>query len=92
MDDKLRRYLRSAAWRRRREAAIARAGHCCEHPGCKRSHRLEVHHLSYERVGHELPEDLRVLCREHHREADAQRLETTRAREHEAWLNDRAAP
>jgi hypothetical protein len=26
------------------------------------AYRLEVHHLSYERLGHELPDDLIVLC------------------------------
>jgi len=27
---------------------------------------FDVHHITYERLGHEAMEDLRVLCRKHH--------------------------
>lgn len=62
-------YLRSPAWKRRREKALLRAHHQCQI--CKRRFRfgrggeLEVH-LTYERVGREIDSDLTVLCRECH--------------------------
>lgn len=62
-------YLRSAAWRAVRNAAIKRAGGACE--GCGRGYLvlLDVHHRSYARLGAELPDDLCVLCRRCHDEA-----------------------
>lgn len=35
---------------------------------CGTSHNLELHHLTYERFGQELLEDLVPLCRTHHQE------------------------
>ena len=67
-------YLRSAARRRTREAAIERAGGRCEK--CRKtkwSVRLEVHHLTYKRLGKEKPEDLQVLCKDCHSGADIDR-------------------
>lgn len=53
-------YLQSGVWKRRRHEVILRAGgHCLL---CQSTQRLEVHHVNYERVGDENPEDLRVLC------------------------------
>lgn len=53
-------YLQSPAWQARREWAIALAGgHCAL---CPSSDRLEVHHSTYDRLGHELPSDLIALC------------------------------
>jgi hypothetical protein len=70
-------YLRSPTWRLRRADAIKRAGGKCE--DCRAEYRLrgaasgymmwpaqEVHHLTYERVGNERPEDLVALCERHH--------------------------
>ena len=65
-----RRYLRSSGWKRRRRAAVKRAGFRCERCGC--GGRLEVHHLTYERLGHERPGDLVALCRACHRQAHEQ--------------------
>lgn len=56
-------YLRSHAWANRRKAAIG-AQHTCSH--CGSSSDLQVHHLSYERLGEELPTDLMVLCKNCH--------------------------
>ena len=42
------------------------AGWCCQSPGCRTRDELEVHHRSYERLGAELDEDLRVFCPAHH--------------------------
>jgi len=57
----LEEYYRSAHWKEVRLSALRRAGWRCQlnhdHPG-----PLEVHHRTYMRLGHELPEDLFVLC------------------------------
>lgn len=58
-------YMHSPAWRRRRAQAVKRAGFRCERCGSMR--RLEVHHLTYARLGAEAPADLRVLCHDCHR-------------------------
>jgi hypothetical protein len=59
-------YLRTPEWRRRRDRALMRACWCCEWPDCRDTDRLEVHHRSYEFLGAERDEDLRVLCPRHH--------------------------
>ncbi len=63
------RYLESPAWRAAREAAIRRARGLCQ--WCGAAGKLEVHHLSYARLGHERPGDLAALCRDCHRMATA---------------------
>ena len=40
---------------------------------CGRTDRLSVHHVTYERLGHEEPSDLMVLCPNCHTEADEHR-------------------
>jgi hypothetical protein len=73
-------YLRTPAWQWRRQAALRRADYRCGLCGQRKA--LEVHHLTYERLGHERPADLSVLCVEHHRQyhgrlprlSDAQQL------------------
>lgn len=68
-------YLRSPAWARRRGQALRRAGYCCAR--CGRRHGLQVHHRTYSRLGQELPDDLEVLCKACHAQADTERaLET----------------
>lgn len=57
-------YLKTEGWKTRRAAAIKRAGNHCQ--VCKSPDRLEVHHNTYERLGHELAADLIVLCRNCH--------------------------
>jgi hypothetical protein len=59
-------YLSTPEWRRRRDRALMLAGWCCQSPGCRTRDELEVHHRSYERLGAELDEDLRVFCPAHH--------------------------
>lgn len=56
-------YLRSPHWRAMREWALERADHRCEHCGNPAD---DVHHLTYDRVGGELPDDLVALCRRCH--------------------------
>jgi len=54
-------YLQTAWWKHRRMVAFRRAGWKCNR--CKSSKKLQVHHRSYERLGHERHRDLEVLCR-----------------------------
>lgn len=59
-------YLQSPEWKRLRVLVIGRAGGQCER--CRRrAGEWNVHHLTYERRGHELLEDLILLCRRCHR-------------------------
>lgn len=67
-------YIRSARWKNLRKDLIKlRAGLC------DRCHRffgeggLEVHHLTYERLGNERMADLEVVCRRCHKPADQER-------------------
>lgn len=53
-------YLNSSHWRTVRNRALQRAGWRCKRCGAKRD--LNVHHVSYERLGAELDSDLEVLC------------------------------
>lgn len=61
----------SAAWKSKRAKIIAREKCRCRH--CHRSGRLEVHHLNYDRLGHERLSDLVALCPKCHRAADIAR-------------------
>lgn len=54
-------YLQTPQWRARRNRALSQARHRCHRCGANR--RLQVHHLTYERLGAELDSDLEVLCR-----------------------------
>ena len=66
MNERYLTYLRSATWRRKRAAALKRAGFRCQ--VCNGSKRLDVHHRTYARLGNELVDDLEVLCRDCHNE------------------------
>lgn len=57
-------YLQSPEWRRRRNARILGAHRRCER--CRARRELQVHHVSYARLGEELDTDLEVLCRACH--------------------------
>ena len=48
-----------------RQAVLKRAGDACEGCGDGRV-RLEMHHLHYDTVGIETPDDLEALCRSCH--------------------------
>lgn len=43
-----------------RAAVYLRSGFVCEE--CHENYAVHVHHLTYERAGHELPEDLEHVC------------------------------
>ena len=53
-------YLLSPEWNIIKSKVIKRAKYKCE--GCGEDHRLEVHHLTYDRIGDELMIDLAALC------------------------------
>jgi hypothetical protein len=59
-------YLGTPEWRRCRDRALVRARWRCTWPDCREDQNLAVHHLSYERLGEERDDDLRVLCARHH--------------------------
>lgn len=63
-------YLRSPWWKARRKVALERAGYACERCNQEATprHKLEVHHLSYARLGAELDADLETNCYWCHRE------------------------
>ena len=59
------RYIQSARWKRKADAAKARALWQCQ--GCGQPAfkvTLNAHHRTYIRLGYEVPEDLTVLCQE----------------------------
>jgi hypothetical protein len=59
--------LRTGVW--------VRAGGCCE--DCGKSGKgiaLDLHHLTYERFGRELPEDVLLICRECHEHRHGRRI------------------
>ena len=60
-------YLRSPSWKRRALEAKRAANHRCQVCG-KRSSWLDVHHLTYERLGQEWASDLVAVCRACHDE------------------------
>ena len=60
-----REYLRSPEWRRTRRFALDRAGYRCQLCG-KAQRGLQVHHLTYQRLGFEEPDDLVALCDDCH--------------------------
>jgi 5-methylcytosine-specific restriction endonuclease McrA len=55
------RYLQSSDWRKRRKRLIKEACGCCQRCGRERK-ALQVHHITYERLGCELDTDLMVVC------------------------------
>ena len=58
-------YINSAEWRAFRKTVIEVRGSICERCGSEGS--VDVHHLTYERLMLELPEDVKLLCRDCHK-------------------------
>jgi 5-methylcytosine-specific restriction endonuclease McrA len=58
------RYLRSDAWLKKRHLVLERDGYRCQL--WHRHVATEVHHRTYEHLGHEPLEDLLSLCRTGH--------------------------
>jgi len=59
------RHLSSPEWAAIRQQALARAGNKCQICSCKDEY-LEVHHNSYDNLGHEPPEDVIAVCKTCH--------------------------
>jgi len=74
MNNNYRKYLQSDTWQKTREKAIEQADHRCELCGYGNG-ILNVHHLSYERIGCEEPRDLRVLCKPCHARQHPEKLD-----------------
>lgn len=72
-------YMASARWAQKRAWKLEAVGHRCEKCGqSKYSGVLDVHHLTYDRLGHERLEDLQVLCKQCHEGADIDRWQRER--------------
>jgi hypothetical protein len=57
-------YINSEAWAQVRWRKLKEVGYKCEE--CNRKWELDVHHLTYERLGSEKMNDLIVLCKRCH--------------------------
>lgn len=57
-------YLNSPEWRTMRKRAFNHYGYLCNL--CGRDDHLNVHHRTYERLGHERLSDLTILCQDCH--------------------------
>lgn len=72
----------SRAWHALRRARIEAADFTCAR--CRGVFpdysKFQLHHLTYDRLGAERPEDLEVVCLPCHEKADAERAGRTRAR------------
>src|SRR3954466_14769485 len=68
-----RQYLQTPGWRRRRNRALGLAHWQCQKCSARRG--LQVHHLTYERLGSEHDQDLEVLCRDCHEGHHMQQME-----------------
>lgn len=79
-------YLRSPQWQRKRAQALRRAGWQCQRCGLF-GRVLEVHHLTYERLKHELPRDLLVVCHPCHEQEDQEREARRQAKNWESRLD-----
>lgn len=64
--EKYKRYLRSAKWKDFKKELIKTRGHKCEKCG-EKYRPLDGHHVTYERLYNELPEDVMLVCRECHK-------------------------
>jgi len=77
-------YIKSPEWRARRKQLFWKRGRSCER--CKTSPRvLQVHHLTYERLGNERDNDLVILCIPCHKKADAIREKQVWQKRWMAW-------
>lgn len=76
-------YLRTPHWQAMRAAALKYAEHRCQL--CYSTEAVEVHHRTYDRVGHERLADLTVLCarchERHHGRHDKRRMTFARVKQ-----------
>ena len=82
--EELKEYLSSREWKIKARQAKERADYKCQRCGSSKwVRKLDVHHLTYERFKHELPEDLIVVCNKCHKIKDRQREQETETRNYE---------
>lgn len=68
MNDRYKEYLNSGEWKHLRDKKLKQAKYTCD--GCGEQYRpLEIHHMTYERIGNELLTDLIALCTICHKKA-----------------------
>lgn len=80
--------INSFRWRALRRRLIAERGCKCERCKTERQyHELELHHLTYVRLGNEKDEDLLILCPSCHADADRERNAATAVRHWNARLD-----
>lgn len=82
-------YLGSMQWQALRHRLISRAGYRCQDCNVLSMNHLQVHHLTYDRLGHERDEDLRVLCVDCHTKADTERRSAVAIENQNALANAR---
>ena len=64
-NERYQEYLKSGEWKHLKGLKLMQVNYTCQ--GCLETGRvLEVHHLTYERIGMELLTDLTVFCTECH--------------------------
>jgi hypothetical protein len=78
-------HLRSEQWAETKRRLLQERGEQCER--CGEGPPLQLHHKTYERLGHELPSDLELVCLECHPIADEERAAEGRLRSERARYN-----
>jgi hypothetical protein len=81
-------YINSEAWHKLKERIIKQRGYLCQKCGAN-TVQLELHHLTYDRLGHELDTDLQLLCSWCHVQADQVRRAVNQAASEERITNAR---
>lgn len=78
-------YLQSEHWKLFRISILAKRGAICEN--CRNHRQVELHHLSYQRLGWELDSDIRVLCKPCHRDQHIQFQVRPSIRKAHSWAS-----
>lgn len=65
-------YIQSKYWQKVRLELFKVRGKKCE--VCGETKLIHVHHLTYENLFNEKPEDLQILCKKHHEEAHGRKF------------------
>lgn len=66
-------YMQSGKWHNRKRHLFQKRGYKCEM--CGGGGPFDIHHKNYDRLGHELDDDLLIVCRDCHPKADTERVE-----------------
>jgi hypothetical protein len=79
-------HIRSAQWRNTRKTLFKMRGKRCEVCGSSAS-QLELHHLTYERMGRESAKDLLIVCPDCHTREDRKRANVQTAKRESKRMN-----